>query len=330
MRVNGYSIVSKMLDRALPRTEFRARRATRFLISSAMALIAAGAFTIGAVTISGCKTTPIPAVAGASESSQDAKLTDFLRKHFRIPDTDSLKLGPPTPGPMPGLYTRTVTASGQGGSATSTIFVNEAGDKLIFGQFLDLNQDPWGRVDVKELHLDDRPTLGPADAPVTLVEFADFECPHCARALPKVEAAVNRHPGQVRLIYKYFPLAGHTWARAAAIASECARMQNPEAFWDFASTFYRDQSSIDANNIAEKIDTLTTENKLDGNLMHACMMGKAADERVDQDLKDGDAVHVNSTPTLFVNGIPLSGEIDDKIIDYVVSSELENSRHAAR
>jgi len=64
--------------------------------------------------------------------------------------------------------------------------------------------------------------------------------------------------------------------------------------------------------------------------MHACMMGKAADERVDQDLKDGDAVHVNSTPTLFVNGIPLSGEIDDKIIDYVVSSELENSRHAAR
>jgi len=300
-------------------------------ISGATAvLITAIALAMTALTISACKTSPTAAVAGGSESNQDTKLLDFLRKHFRIPDSDNLKLGPATAGPMPGLSTRTVTASnGQGGSASSTIFVNEAGDKLILGQLLDLSQDPWGRVDVNAMHLDDRPTMGPADAPITLVEFADFECPHCARSLPKVEAAVHKHEGQVRLVYKYFPLAGHTWARAAAIASECARLQNPTVFWDFAEAFYRDQSSIDANNIGEHIDSLTAEHKLDPQLMHACMLGKEADKRIDEDLKDGDAVHVNSTPTLFVNGIPLSGEIDDKIIDFVVSSELE-SRHAAR
>ena len=223
-----------------------------------------------------------------------------------------------------------MTASnGQGGSATSTIFINEAGDKFIFGQFLDLNQDPWGRVSVEPLHLDDRPTMGPADAPVTMVEFADFECPHCARALPKVEAAVHNHEGRVRLVYKYFPLAGHTWARMAAIASECARVQNPEAFWDFAAAFYRDQGSIDASNIAEHVDALSAEHKLDATILHACLLGKSADERVDQDLKDGDAVHVTQTPTLFVNGIPLTGELDDKTLDFVVVSELD-SRHAAR
>jgi len=317
-------------SRRATRTDVPARSAIPFFDGAITVLIAAIAIAAAALTMPACKSTPTPAIADAADSTQDAKLLDFLRKHFRIPESENLKLGPPVAAPIPGLWSRTVTASnGQGGSASSTIYINEAGDKFIFGQFLDVSQDPWGRVDVNALHLEDRPTMGPADAPITLVEFADFECPHCARSLPKVEAAVHRHEGQVRLVYKYFPLAGHTWARAAAIASECARVQNPEAFWEFAAAFYRDQSSIDANNIGEHIDTLTADNKLDSQLMHACMLGKSADERIDQDLKDGDAVHVMSTPTLFVNGIPLSGEIDDKLIDFVVASELE-SRHAAR
>ena len=194
-------------------------------MGGAARILAAIALTIAVLTASACKSAPASAIAGTPDTAQDAKLTAFLQKHFRIPEADYLKLGPPVPAPIPGLWSRSVTASnGQGASATSTIFINEAGDKFIFGQFLDLNEDPWGRVNVDALHLDDRPTMGPADAPVTMVEFADFECPHCARALPKVEAAVHNHEGRVRLVYKYFPLAGHTWARAAAIASECARI----------------------------------------------------------------------------------------------------------
>ncbi|MGD0075440.1 MAG: DsbA family protein [Candidatus Binataceae bacterium] len=300
------------------------------IIGTAAKTTAAIALTIAALAVSACNSAPASAIAGTPDASQDAKLTAFLQKHFRIPEADYIKLGPPVPAPIAGLWSRTITASnGEGGSASSTIFVNEAGDKAIFGQFLDLNKDPWDRVKVSALHLDDRPTIGPATAPVTMVEFADFECPHCARAFPKAEAAVHRHEGQVRLVYKYFPLAGHTWARAAAIASECARVQNPDAFWDFAGAFYRDQASIDASNISDHIDTLIAQDKLDGKLMHACLLSKSADARVDQDLQDGDAVHVTSTPTLFINGIPLAGEMDDKVIDFVVSSELD-SHHAAR
>ena len=333
MSVNTNKMTTEMFRHVSPP---RAARTAAFAnsasptIGSAARLLAAMALTITALTASACNSAPASALAGTANSAEDAKLTAFLQKHFRIPEADYIKLGPPVPSPIAGLWSRSVTASnGQGASATSTIFINEAGDKFIFGQFLDLNQDPWGRVNVDALHLDDRPTMGPADAPVTMVEFADFECPHCARALPTVEAEVHRHEGRVRLIYKYFPLAGHTWARAAAIASECARVQNPDAFWDFAAAFYRDQGSIDASNIAEHIDALSANDKLDTTLLHACLLGKSADERVDQDLKDGDAVHVTSTPTLFVNGIPLTGELDDKMLDFVVSSELD-SRHAAR
>lgn len=331
MSVNINKMATEMFRHVLRRAAVPAAFANGASpIIGAAKVLAAIALTIAALAASACNSAPASAIAGTPETAQDAKLTAFLQKHFRIPEADYIKLGPPVPAPIAGLWSRSVTATnGEGGSATSTIFINEAGDKLIFGQFLDLNQDPWGRVNVDALHLDDRPTMGPANAPVTMVEFADFECPHCARALPKVEAAVHQYEGRVRLVYKYFPLAGHTWARAAAIASECARVQNPDAFWDFAAAFYRDQGSIDAGNIAEHIDALSAQDKLDTKLLHACLLGKAADERVDQDLQDGDVVHVTSTPTLFVNGIPLTGELEDKILDFVVSSELD-SRHAAR
>ena len=329
MRANSYRTIAKMFNRALypaARTDDSARRAIRFSGGAALALIAA----LATLTASACKSTPSSALAATADTSHDAKLTEFLQKHFRIPDGTSIKLGAPVEAPIPGLWSRSVTATNaQGQSATLTIYSNEAGDKFILGQFLDLNEDPWGRVNVGALHLDDRPTIGPADAPVTMVEFADFECPHCARVYPKVEAAVHRHEGQVRLVYKYFPLAGHTWARPAAIASECARMQNPDAFWDFAGAFYRDQGSIDAANIGDRIDALAREDKLDSKLLHACLLAKAADERVDQDVQDGDAVHVAQTPTLFINGIPVTGEIEDNVLDFVVTSEL-NSHHVSR
>ncbi len=270
------------------------------------------------------------AAEGADSSSHDIKLKTFLQKRFRIPDADAIKLGAPVASPFTGLLSRSMTVTDdKGGSANLTLFTDAAGEKLVLGQLLDLSSDPWGRLDMGVAHLKDQPTMGPADAPVTMVEFADYECPHCARALPHIEAAVrNTYKGQLRVIYKYFPLPGHTWARAAAVAAECARVQNPEAFWDFTAAFYRDQATIDTGNIQTHVDALAADSKLDDSLLHACMMGREADQRIDEDLQDGAALHVTSTPTFFINGIPVAGEPDPKTLDFIMGSELERL-HAA-
>ncbi len=265
------------------------------------------------------------------DASRDVKLKAFLQKRFRIPDADAIKLGAPVASPFTGLFSRSVTATtDKGGAASLTLLTDAAGEKVVLGQMLDLSEDPWGRLDTNALHLKDHPMMGPADAPITMVEFADYECSHCARALPHLETAVrNTYKGRLRLVYKYFPLQGHTWARAAAVAAECARVQNPDAFWDFTAAFYRDQATIDIGNIQARIEALAADSKLDGSVLHACMLGKSADERIDQDLQDGAVLHVMSTPTFFINGIPVAGEPDPKTLDFIIGSELERL-HAAR
>jgi protein-disulfide isomerase len=195
---------------------------------------------------------------------------------------------------------------------------------------LETNKAPWGRIDLKQIHLDDRTSVGRADAPVTVIEFGDFECPFCARALNMVETLVNTtYKGRLRLIFKNFPLVGHIWAAEAATAAECARLQNPDAFWTFARDLYRDQAAIDPKNLRDHIDQYAAGAQLDSKALSACMMGRAASDRVAQDQADGTALGVKSTPTFYVNGIPVVGFPDPKSLSFVIDSELNLKQTAA-
>ena len=182
---------------------------------------------------------------------------------------------------------------------------------------------------MKLLHLNVRPTLGIADAPVMIVEFADFECPYCAKAFNEIETLVNTtYKGHVRLAWKAFPLQGHTWAEQAAIAAECVRQQNPQAFWSVAGDFYRDQNEITPQNLRDHIYSYASSQGIDAKTLNACILGSAAEARIDQDKKDGAAVHVVSTPTFLINGVPVVGLPTSNVFDFVITSQLR-SRHAS-
>jgi len=269
--------------------------------------------------------------AAASDAARDDALKAFLQKRFRIPALSQMKLGPMSPTPLPGIFMRTLTVTNdKGGSASVTLLGDRDQTKVIIGQYLDVSEEAWGRADLRPLHLDDRPTLGPADAPVTLIEFADFECPFCAHAFGAVETLVNTtYKGKLRLIFKNYPLSGHPWARVAAAAAECARLQNPALFWDFARFFYANQPTITPGNVKEQADAEAGKFSLDRKVFDACMNGTGAADRVNQDAADGNAVHVTSTPTFFINGIPLVGLPEGRVFDFVIGSELGTGAHAS-
>ena len=274
---------------------------------------------------------PAPSVARsqivATDPAADARLVAYLQKRFKIPEPENVKLGPAVQSPIAGLLGRAVNLrNARGESVTVTIFTDNAMTKMVIGQYLDLTRDPWGRSDLSKAHLSDRPELGPADAPVTVVEFADFECPHCALAYSALEMLVrNTHKGQLRLIYKSFPLNGHPWAQRAAVAAECGRLQNPDAFWDFAREFYANQGSITLKNLDDRSKQVVSRFGLDAKVFDACMASPAAAQRVLEDQSDGRALKVSSTPTIFVNGIALVGP-DDNVIEYVITEELKESK----
>jgi protein-disulfide isomerase len=263
-------------------------------------------------------------------AEQDAQLKAYLQKRFHIADMKQIRLSAPVPSPFPDLWTRTVTVTPeQGPPVRAEMFMNASEDKVIIGQYLDLHSDPWGRIAMDKFDLKDRAVQGPEDAPVTIIEFADFECPYCARAFGEIETMVNnQYKGKVKLYFKNFPLAMHPWAMQAAIAAECIRRQNPSDFWDFAQVLYTSQAQIDPNNLRDRIEAYAKANKLDMSILNACMLGKSAERQVAQDQKDGVAAHVMSTPTFFVNGIPVVGLPEQKVFDFVINSELKNKQQA--
>jgi protein-disulfide isomerase len=260
----------------------------------------------------------------ATDPAKDAALKTYLQKHFKIPSPDLIKLGPAIKTPFEGLLARQLIVSNEAGqNVTATLFFDKSETKAIIGQYIDAGAEPWGRVNMSGVNLDDHPTQGPADAPVTIVEFADFECPFCAHAFSALETLVNTtYKGKVKVIFKAYPLNVHPWAIKAAEAAECARLQNPAAFWDFARYFYANQGSIDVKNVQDHVDKLAKAQKLDQASLKACMDSSQTAARIKQDQSDGNSIHVTSTPTFFVNGIPVVGLPEGKVLNFVIDSEL--------
>jgi protein-disulfide isomerase len=267
----------------------------------------------------------------ATDPARDAAMKTYLGKHFKIPPA-WLDLGPAVQTSIPGLLGRQLTVTNEQGQNVKTlIFFDKSGTKIIIGQFLDTGVEPWGRISLDGIHLNGNATQGPADAPVTIVEFADFECPFCARAFSVLETMSNTtYKDKVKVIFKNYPLNVHPWAVKAAEAAECARLQNPSAFWDFARYFYANQGSITPKNLQDHVDKEAASLKLDAPSLKACMASPQASDRVKQDQADGNAVKVSSTPTFFINGIPIVGLPDNKVLEFVINSELAERSASAK
>jgi len=162
------------------------------------------------------------------------------------------------------------------------------------------------------------PFVGNSRAKVTIIEFSDFECPFCKKFASAVRGAVNSNH-DVRLVYKFYPLPFHPWAKAAATAGYCAYQQSPELFWKLHDYFYAYQpqiSSASLNNLVESF--LEKQRGFDMKQYEVCRNSGATQAALDQDIKQGNEVGVSATPTSFVNGKPLLGSQDSSVLDQMI------------
>ncbi len=153
----------------------------------------------------------------------------------------------------------------------------------------------------------DSPQRGPDDAWVTIVEFADFQCPYCGAAEPTVEEVLTKYGPDVRLVYKHFPLPQHANARPAANAAECARAQGPGPdghFWQMHDLLFQNQASLGPTDLAGYAAQIPG---LDPAQWQLCFDAQTYDARVAADARLGASVGVDATPTFVLNGEPLVG-----------------------
>ncbi len=155
----------------------------------------------------------------------------------------------------------------------------------------------------RQVPIQDRPVYGNERAPVTLVVFADFQCPVCQEEAPHLRAAIDEHRGQAKLVFKHFPLThAHPDAEAAALAAEAANMQGK--FWEMHDQLFAHQNALSAQDLERYAAVIG----LDVEQWKADMASEEVKQKVAQDVKDGDTLKIGGTPTVFVNGrerIPL-------------------------
>jgi protein-disulfide isomerase len=149
----------------------------------------------------------------------------------------------------------------------------------------------------------DSPTRGPADAWVTAVEFADFECPYCGRVVPTLREVDAERPAVVRWVFKHAPLPFHTRALPAAIAAECAHEQG--YFWEMYDALYAHQDALSDADLA----TYAAGIGLDMASYEACLGSDPPRARIVADLEAAQRAKVSATPTFFFNGRPLVGAL---------------------
>jgi protein-disulfide isomerase len=240
----------------------------------------------------------------------------FARDLFAWGPEFKVSIGPLAPSPSPDFYLAPIHVTVNGQTDTGSVYIGKDGKTFLRGDMFDMAANPFAD-NLAKLHVDDNPAQGPADARVVVVEFSDFECPHC-REFSQILREVEPQFPQVRFVFKDFPLTQiHPWAETAAIAARCAFMQQPKAFWTFQGQIFDNQDLISAENVWEKVIAFAAEDNLDADAFKTCMSSPEAKTAVEANHRDGEAVSVNSTPTLFVNGRPIFGGDKATLLQYI-------------
>jgi len=163
----------------------------------------------------------------------------------------------------------------------------------------------------------DGPAHGPADAPVTIVEFSDFQCPFCSRVIPTIEQVKENYGDKVRIVFRQFPLNIHPQAQKAAEASLCAEDQGK--FWEMHDAMFANQQQLAVDNLKAK----AAELGLDAEAFNQCLDSDQHAEKVAADMQDGIAAGVSGTPAMFINGVMVSGAVPYEQVAEVIDAELK-------
>lgn len=288
------------------------------------------AAVVAALLLTSCIIFAAGSVRGKSVSSlaaAKAEIVRYVRERFSVPETTKLEVGPFEDSEFHDFYKTKITAITGKKSQQQDAYVTKDGHYLIFGNIYTLGSNPRTEVE-HQINLKNQPTVGPANAPVTIVEYADLECPVCGRMHQFLaHDLIPKYGNKVRVIFKEFPLYEiHPWALQAALADQCAYEIDPPLFYKYRSMIFDNQNVINATNVRSLLLDYGETVGINRLKLATCLDSKASMPRVEADLHEGQMLGVNSTPTFFINGELVNRVLPPDQFYAVVNQALKDAK----
>jgi len=266
------------------------------------------------------------ATSGAAEGTTvlptEDTVNSFLFQMFGYDATITWKVNEIRPSEVPGLAEVSIVLTNPQGSNPSRLLVSADGKHALTGEILPFGAKPFEEARAKLEKGVNGPAKGPAKAAVTIVEFSDMQCPHCAKAAPAIEQLLAQEP-DAHFVFQNFPLPLHNWAEKAAGYIECLGRAPNDAVWKFIQKTFDEQANITEANADEKLKAIAAAAGANGDEIAACAVKPDTKARIEASIALGKSVGVNSTPTLFINGrnFPGAASVDvlKKVVDFQAS-----------
>jgi protein-disulfide isomerase len=256
-------------------------------------------------------------------------VNSFLFQMFGYDATITWKVGEIRPSEVPGLAEVSIVVTNAQGSNPNRLLVSSDGKHAITGEILPFGAKPFDDARAKLEKGANGAAKGPEKAAVTIVEFSDMQCPHCAKAATTIDQLLAQEP-EAHFIFQNFPLPMHNWAAKAAGYVDCVGHASVgqaanDAVWKFIQKTFDEQANITEANADEKLKAIATASGANADDIAACAVKPDTKARIEASLALGKSVGVNATPTLFINGrnVPGGAPVDvlKKIVDFEASQK---------
>lgn len=268
----------------------------------------AAALLAASLPLAAQSTAAKPAATSASNSTlpSEATVNEFLKKMFGWNSNLTWKIAEIKPSEAPDIAEVAVVFNTPQGQQIARFYVTPDQKHALSGDIVPFGADPFAEASAVLKNVNG-PVQGPKDAAVTIVEFADLECPACKAAQANVHQLMTDEP-KAKLIFANFPLEQiHKWALLGAKYIDCLGRQNNDAVWKFIATTYEHQGEVNEQNAETMLKGYVKDSGGNPDEVAACAAKPDTEKRVRDSIAIGEKLNVTSTPTLFINGRKISG-----------------------
>ncbi len=261
------------------------------------------------------------------------KIERQMRAYYNVPPSVKISIGPLQPSEFSNYSSVSITMESPEKKHSYDFLLSKDGKTLIRFTKLDLDKDPYAD-NLKKIDTAGRPVRGNRAAKVVVVNFDDLECPFCSRMHQTLFPTLLKEYGdRVAFIYMDFPLTEiHPWATHAAVDANCLAAQNGDAYWDFADFIHNNQHEVSAEKPAsaqfDALDRIATQqgqqHNLDAAKLQACFKAQNEDA-IKAGQRQGEALGIEATPTMFINGQQLDGAVPIAQVRAVLDAALKRA-----